>query len=104
MRSRSLLLLLVAALLVVARHAGAQTAIPALQLSPDVTTTIGPLTAADEDVLQDDLAGHVSAGLNGLSAAADLVSYHRDADGARLLVFDTTVALPGGITATPKDV
>lgn len=103
MRRRSLLLVSTAAFL-----AGvpllAQTAIPALVLSPDITTGIGALTTADEDTLQDDLTAHVSAGVGGLPAAADLVSYHRDASGARLLVFDTTVALPGGITATPRDV
>jgi len=83
--------------------ASAQTPLAGLYLSPDITTTLHGSTVADEDVVHDDLAGDATPALTGLPPAADLASYHRE-EGAELLVFDTTVALPGGLTATPHDV
>jgi hypothetical protein len=82
----------------------ALTPLTGLHVSTDITTTLGSLTVGDQDLAYDDLAGGVSPALTGLPAAADLASYHRDADGTQLLVFDTTVVLPGNITATPRDV
>jgi hypothetical protein len=95
---------LAAVLAIAAPPASAQTPLAGLCLSPDVTTTLGSIIVADEDVVCDDLAGGVSLALTGLPAAADLASYHLDPDGAQLLVFDTTVVLPGNLTATPRDV
>jgi hypothetical protein len=101
---RALLGITVLAALSACLPALAQTPLAGLALSPDITVAVGSLTVADEDVVQDDLAGNLSSGLSGLPAAAELAAYHRDAAGARLLVFDTTVVLPGNVTATPRDV
>jgi hypothetical protein len=104
MRPRLVLAALLAAAVLVVAPGRAQTPLGALELSTDLTTTIGTPTFADEDMLRDDLGGNVAAAVSGLPAGVDLVAYHRDADGARLLVFDTTVTLPGSLTATPRDV
>jgi len=99
---------LLAALAMLAAHAigapvaHAQTTLGGVLLSTDITTPYGALTISPRDVAQDGFGGNVALAVSGLPAS--LATYHRDPDGARLLVFATTVALPGGVTATPRDV
>src|SRR4029079_6435528 len=63
------------------------------------------LTANDESVVKDDLAGSVtSISIGSIPAQADLDAYNVRPNGVQLLSFDTTVVLPGGITAQPGDV
>ena len=85
--------------------APAATPLDFLDASPDITTVLGGMTVNDEDVAEDDLSGGLGlAPLGALPSAADLSAYHVLASGEQLLAFDTTVSLPGGLTAEPRDV
>ncbi len=83
----------------------AATPLQSVRVSSDVTTTMGAVTLDDGGVAQDDLGGTVTAvPLGPIPAAADLDGYALLADGTQLLSFDTTVQLPGPLTAEPCDV
>jgi hypothetical protein len=85
--------------------AAAVTRVVALRESPDTTVSLSGVTVADEGLVDDDLAGAVAAvGLLPIPTSADVVACHRDDGSAELVVFDVTVALPGPVTATPRDV
>lgn len=86
--------------------AGALTPIDSADLSPDITVVLEGLTISDEDVARDDLSSGIvtKAPLGPLPQASDLSAYHDLGRAGHLLVFDTTVALAGGITASPNDV
>lgn len=77
-----------------------------LSLSPDVTIALGSgLTVADEDVAVDNQLGIVVLeGLGAIPENADVSAFGMDATGGRLLAFDTTVALAGGLVAHRGDV
>ena len=79
--------------------------LPPLALSPDVSLGLEGLMAEDEDAVRVPLFGETELlDLGVLPAAADLSGHAVAADGDDLLVFDRTVALPGGLTAGPADV
>ena len=77
-----------------------------VSFSPDITVVLGGQTLDDEDAANDDLAGVITPiDVGALPGAADLQAYHRGGPGVgELLVLDTTVVLPGGVTATPRKV
>lgn len=83
----------------------AATALTELRVSPDTTVTLGTPAVEDENVASDNLTGTVSAvGIGAIPPETDLDGYARSGNGYQLLSFDTTVVLPGGITAKPGDV
>jgi hypothetical protein len=76
-----------------------------VSVSPDVTVELNATTFDDEDVAVDNLSGVVvAASLGSLPESADVTAYHLFDDGDQLLSFDTTVTLPGSVTAEPGDV
>ncbi|MDY0062135.1 MAG: right-handed parallel beta-helix repeat-containing protein [Myxococcota bacterium] len=75
-----------------------------LTVSPDVDLAVGALTLADEELLELAAGADPARQAVGLPTEADLAAYHRLAGGEELVVPDTTVALPGGLTVTPRDV
>jgi hypothetical protein len=80
---------------------------PILNLSGDLTASFGDpaVTTNDEDVFTDDGTGGISrVNLGSLPAATDVIAHHQYADRRHLLAFDTTVALPGFVTARRGDV
>lgn len=80
----------------------AATALTQLRLSPDITVTLGGATVVAPDaVASDNLAGSYSLILSSLPG--NVAAYHF-AGGVHWLVFDTTVTLPGGLVASPRDV
>jgi hypothetical protein len=81
--------------------AHAATALSQLRYTPDITVTLSGTTVGPADVAGDDLAGTVALVLPALPA--NVAAYHYTGS-EHWLVFDTTVALPGGITATPRDI
>lgn len=94
-----------AALLASPAPAGAATSLEGASLSPDITVSLDGAVVDGADVADDALAGSATrVAFPGLPAGADLVAYHLLPGGDELLVFDVTVALPGGVTATPRDV
>jgi len=95
--------LLGAVALIALPHAQTQaaTALAQLRYTPDITVSLGGATIGPQSVADDDLAGTVSVALDALPAP--LAAYHYTGS-VHWLVFDTTVALPGGITASPRDV
>lgn len=83
----------------------AATPLSEVRVSPDTTATLSGTTADDESVVRDDLAGSVtSVAIGSIPAETDLDAYNVRPNGVQLLSFDTTVALPGGVTARPGDV
>lgn len=73
--------------------------------SPDITVALSGAVVRPSEAADDDLAGAITAlAFPGVPSSANLAAYQIVEDGAELLVFDTTVALPGGVTATPRDV
>ncbi|HEX5044748.1 MAG TPA: hypothetical protein VFV75_17750 [Candidatus Polarisedimenticolaceae bacterium] len=100
---RGVVLVAVAAL--VLTPAEAATPLQKVRVSSDVATVLSTATLPHEGVAEDNLAGTVTlVPLGPIPAAADLDAYQLLPDGAQLLSFDTTVALPGGLTAEPCDV
>jgi hypothetical protein len=94
-----------AAILGVVAAAGAQTPFGSIYASPDVTTTLGGNTFADEDVIEDDpSAGVTPVPLGLLPHDADVEAYHLEANGDHLLAFETSVLLPGGLSVEARDV
>ncbi|MBK7950010.1 MAG: right-handed parallel beta-helix repeat-containing protein [Deltaproteobacteria bacterium] len=79
----------------------------ATSLSPDVTIPLGAanLVTADHAVAVDNGAGIVALeNLGTLPQASDLIGYAEGLGGSKLLSFDTTVSLAGGVVARPGDV
>jgi hypothetical protein len=91
----------------VAGVALAQTPLGLLYASPDVTTSVGVGGGifADEDVLRDEPGvGVTVVPLGPLPHDADVEAYHLEANGEHLLVFESSVLLPGGLVAEARDV
>jgi hypothetical protein len=83
----------------------ALTPLSAIRFSPDITVNFGGTLVTPQNVAQDDLAGAVSlVNIGTIPAGTDVIGYHLLTNGDQLLSFDTTVSLPGGITARPGDV
>ena len=83
----------------------AATPLSEIRVSPDTTCTLSGTTADDGSVVRDDLSGSVTlVAIGSIPAEADLDGYNVRPNGVRLLSFDTTVVLPGGVTAQPGDV
>ena len=74
--------------------------------SPDITIDLGAsVIAADEDVALDNQLGLVMLeNLGVLPDASDVIALGLDVNGDRLLAFETTTALAGGVVARPGDV
>ncbi|MFO0689106.1 MAG: PEP-CTERM sorting domain-containing protein [Myxococcota bacterium] len=78
-----------------------------VSVSPDVTIQLGAanLTTADQNVAVDNQLGVVALqNLGAIPDNADVTGYADAGNGLQLFSVDTTVALPGGVTATPSDV
>jgi hypothetical protein len=92
-----------AALLGVVETSNAQDIVAA---SPDVTIDLGvSVIAADEDVAIDDQLGIVLLeDLGALPEASEVIALGLDLNGDRLISFETTTQLTGGIVARPGDV
>ena len=93
--------LLATVLVAMACNAQAATNLSSLRYVPDITVTLGGTPVGPNDVANDNLAGAVTLALSGLPA--NVSAYHATGS-VHWLVFDTTVTLPGPITATPRDV
>jgi hypothetical protein len=74
--------------------------------SPDVTIDLGSgVVAADHDVAVDNQQGIVVIeNLGALPQASDVIALGLDVNGDRFIAFETTTALPGGLTARPGDI
>jgi hypothetical protein len=94
------------ALLVPLCFPGSAAAVLDVTYSPDVEATFDGQSISREDPAVDDLMGTViPVPIGTVPQSADLIAYHREADGAHLLSFDTTVELGvGPLTARPGDV
>jgi len=83
----------------------AEAAIGTVRLSPDTTFLFSGQTVADENLAEDDLAGAVALqDIGAIPPATGLAAYHLLENGDQLLVFDTTVTLPGPVIARSSDV
>ncbi|HEX4826212.1 MAG TPA: hypothetical protein VFV19_18070 [Candidatus Polarisedimenticolaceae bacterium] len=83
----------------------AATPLSGVRVSSDTTVTLGSVTANDEDVVSDDLAGNYGlVGVGAIPPETDLDAYAVLPNGDQLLSFDTTVVLSDGHTAHPGDV
>lgn len=87
------------------RAAFALTPLNAIRYAPDITVVLGGTTVDHNQVAEDNLAGAVSlVNVGAIPAAAIITAYDRLPNGDQLLAFDTTITLPGGLTARPGDV
>lgn len=85
--------------------ARATSPISSISASPDVATDLAGTVFRARDVVDDDLAGTVTpADLGALPAGANVVGYHVESNGNRLLAFDGTVLLPGNVVVETRDV
>lgn len=82
------------------------TAQEVVSASSDVTIDLGAgVVAADEDVAVDNQLGLVMLeNLGAIPDASDVIAVGLDVNGDRLLAFDTTTALSGGVVARAGDV
>ena len=94
-------LALAAGLAALACNAHAATTLTSLRYVPDITVTLGGTAVGPNDIANDNLAGGITLALSALPANVN--AYHSTGS-VHWLVFATTVTLPGGITATPRDV
>ncbi len=103
--SAALLLVAASALsFVMAPFAKAQSVI---SVSPDVTIPLGAgnLMTADHAVAADNQLGIiVLQNLGAIPESADVIGYAEGSSGSKLLSFDTTVVLTGGLLVRPGDV
>jgi hypothetical protein len=74
--------------------------------SSDITIDLGAgVVSADEDVAVDNQLGVVMLeNLGTLPSASDVIALGLDQNGDRLIAFDTTTSLVGGLVARPGDV
>lgn len=74
--------------------------------SPDVTIDLGAsVVTTDEDVAVDNQLGIVMLeNLGALPDSSDVIALGLDVNGDRLIAFDTTTSLTGGVVARPGDV
>ena len=102
-RTTAALLLVAAACSVSSHVAHAQ---PVVSASPDIQIELGAgLLANDHDVVLDNQLGIVVLeDLGVLPGASDVIAYGLNTLGDRLLAFDITTLLPGGLVARPGDV
>lgn len=78
-----------------------------VSVSPDVTIQLGAanVTTADQAVAADNQLGIVALqNLGAIPDSADVTGYADAGNATHLFSVDTTVALSGGVTATPSDV
>jgi hypothetical protein len=89
--------------LVLTHDANAQNVVSA---SPDITIDLGAsLIVSDEDVAVDNQLGIVVLeNIGALPVESEVVALGLDVNGDRLISFDTTTSLAGGIVARPGDV
>ena len=74
-------------------------------VSSDVTVELSATTFDDEDGAVDNLMGGVvPTSLGALPSSADVAAYHLHSNGDQLFSLDTTVTLPGPLTAERGDV
>lgn len=77
----------------------------ALRFTSDITVQFDGTTVGPGGIAQHDLADGVTpVDVGNLPADAHIDAYHELPNGDQLLSFDTTVLLPGGVTAGPADV
>ncbi len=78
----------------------------AIRFFPDVTTSFAGQTFDDEDVVEElRPAGTLTQiSLGAIPGSAALGAYHVRAGGTQVVSFETTVVLPGGLVAEPRDV
>ena len=74
--------------------------------SPDITIDLGSgVVPADQDVAVDNQLGIVVIeNLGALPEASDVIALGLDVNGDHFIAFETTTALPGGLTARPGDI
>ena len=83
----------------------AATPLVEIRVSPDTTVDLAGAIVDDEGIAADNLTGTVTPlSIGAIPAQADLDGYAMRSNGEQLLSFDTTVVLPGGLTAQPGDV
>jgi hypothetical protein len=92
--------------LIVLRAPGSAIAQEIVSASPDMTIDLGAsVIAADEDVAVDNQLGVVVIeNLGSLPDASDVTALGLDVNGDRLISFETTTALSGGVVARPGDI
>jgi hypothetical protein len=87
--------------------AQAATALSTIRYIPDITVNLNGQVVSPVDVANDTLSGAAPT-INLAGAPGNLAAYCRRPSGSLgaqvWLVFQTTVSLPGGITATPRDI
>lgn len=74
--------------------------------SPDITIAVesGAIISDEESAVDNQLGITLSESYGALPVATEVIALGRDANGDSLLAFDTTVALGGGLVASPGDV
>jgi len=97
---------LLACSLTVLLAAGSATAQEIVSASPDITIELGAgIVTADEDVAVDNQLGVVLLeNLGALPEASEIIALGLDVNGDRLISFETTTSLAGGVVARPGDV
>ena len=97
--------LLASVLMAACPLARAQAGLSLLRHSADVSTDLALTPLNDEDIAEEDPTGSVSSvNIGPIPSVADLDAYHLLPSGNHLLSFDTTIELPGAVTASPGDV
>lgn len=80
----------------------ATTPLDALYISPDSAITIQNLTVLPGEAVRTSPLALADLGV--LPKEANLIGYHRTADGRQLFTLDVSATLAGGVTVTPADV
>jgi hypothetical protein len=76
-----------------------------ISVSPDTSIELDDTLVEDEDVAIDAWVGVTATqDLGAIPGEASVIAYHLESSGGRLFVLDTTVELPGGLMAEPRDV